>query len=430
MKRSNFIPIFLVLMLAACTAIPATEPVVPVTGDSTAATPPHENDLLGSSWQLVSFGPVGATAPVVGETPITLEFGEDGQAGGHGGCNSYGGTYTVQDDSLQFGDITSTLIACEDQAVTEQEQQYLEALRTASRFMLEGDTLEIWYQNDGGVLNFERTSGATPEPPAVTSTSNPVTAMPSPAEPPERIEFDAGTTSTQRSGLLPSGLKVKQYVLTGSAGQTMTVDIFSADVPLSMTITEPSGMQRIPEMFPVEGGGYRIGHEFTLTEDGDYLVMGIAWSFLLGGLLPIGVFGVVFLLYGANGFATLETVFVGDADFSFSLPSWLALVSAVAFPLLNPVVEELHYRGYTQPRLIAALQNTSAGVLLTAVGFGLQHMIFALTISSARAYAAGFFLWGLGAGLIAYRQKRLFPLIIAHFISNLSFGVIPLLMIT
>ena len=28
MKRSKFIPIFLVLMLAACTAIPATEPVV------------------------------------------------------------------------------------------------------------------------------------------------------------------------------------------------------------------------------------------------------------------------------------------------------------------------------------------------------------------------------------------------------------------
>jgi hypothetical protein len=52
----------------------------------------------------------------------------------------------------------------------------------------------------------------------------------------------------------------------------MTVDIFSDDVPLSMTITMPSGMQRIPEMFPAEGGGYLIGHEFTLPESGDYLV--------------------------------------------------------------------------------------------------------------------------------------------------------------
>jgi hypothetical protein len=209
---------------------------------------------------------------VVGETPITLEFGEDWQAGGHSGCNSYGGTYTLQDDLLQFGEITSTLIACADQAVMEQEQQYLEALRTASRFMVEGDTLEIWYQNDGGVLNFERSSGATPEPPAATMTTVPVTALPSPSEPPERIVFESGTTSAQRSGLLPSGYGVKQYVLTGSAGQTMTVDAFSDDVPLSMTITVPNGMQRIPEMFPAEGGGYRIGHEFMLPESGDYLV--------------------------------------------------------------------------------------------------------------------------------------------------------------
>ena len=45
--------------------------------------------------------------------------------------------------------------------------------------------------------------------------------------------------------------------------------------------------------------------------------MGIVLSFQLGGLLLIGVFGVVSLLYGANGFANLETVFVGSADFSF-----------------------------------------------------------------------------------------------------------------
>jgi membrane protease YdiL (CAAX protease family) len=57
-------------------------------------------------------------------------------------------------------------------------------------------------------------------------------------------------------------------------------------------------------------------------------------------------------------------------------------------------------------------------------------MIFAVTISSGLAYAAGFFLWGLGAGFLYHRQGRLIPLIIAHFISNLSFGVVPLLMIT
>jgi putative lipoprotein len=265
MKRNKFIFLLLVLMLAACTALPTTEPGVPVTGDGTATTPPEENSLAGSSWQLVSFGPVGATTPVVRETPITLEFGEDGQAGGHSGCNSYGGTYTVQNDSLEFGEITSTLIACADPSVTEQEQQYLQALDTASRFSIENDTLTIWYENEGSVLNFTRSDG-TPETPEGTMT------YPSPPQEPERVTFETGSDSAQYSGLLPSGTSVKQYLLTGSAGQTITVDVFSDDVPLSMTITEPNGMQRIPEMFPAEGGGYRIGHEFTLTESGDYLV--------------------------------------------------------------------------------------------------------------------------------------------------------------
>jgi membrane protease YdiL (CAAX protease family) len=94
------------------------------------------------------------------------------------------------------------------------------------------------------------------------------------------------------------------------------------------------------------------------------------------------------------------------------------------------LVEELHYRGYTQPRLVTALHSLPSGIVLTAIGFGLQHVVFAVTLSSALAYAAGFFLWGLGAGFIFQRQRRLVPLIIAHFISNLSFGVIPLLMIT
>jgi membrane protease YdiL (CAAX protease family) len=160
------------------------------------------------------------------------------------------------------------------------------------------------------------------------------------------------------------------------------------------------------------------------------LVTGVAWSVLLGGLLLSGVFTVIFLLHGTNGFANLESVFVGNAGFSFPLPVWMAVVSAVAFPLLNPLVEELHYRGYTQPRLIATTNSLSTGIVLTAIGFGLQHVVFAVTLSSALAYAAGFFLWGLGAGLIYERQGRLVPLIIAHFISNLSFGAIPLLMIS
>lgn len=82
--------------------------------------------------------------------------------------------------------------------------------------------------------------------------------------------------------------------------------------------------------------------------------------------------------------------------------------------------------GYAQPRLIAASGSVWPGIGIQAAGFGLQHAAFAYTLSAAPLFVVGFFIWGFGAGLIANRQKRLAPLIVAHFISNLSFGVVPL----
>lgn len=49
-----------------------------------------------------------------------------------------------------------------------------------------------------------------------------------------------------------------------------------------------------------------------------------------------------------------------------------------------------------------------------------------MTRRSAIAYAVAFFLWGLGAGMIVQRQRRLFPVIVAHFVGNLFFGLAPL----
>ena len=226
---------------------------------SRATQPPtSENDLANTRWQLVSFGAADDAAPVLPDSTITLEFGADAKAGGESGCNSYGGAYSVHGDRLGFDEIVSTLKACADEAISEQEAQYLEALRAAGRYTLSRDILTIWYDGKGGVLNFERAAESTSETPMPTQT-------------PERVELTPGTNSAQRSGQLPDGPAVKQYVLSANAGQTMTVAVTSDAAPLSLTITTPGGVQRIPEMQKVEGG-YHIGHEFSLAETGIYLV--------------------------------------------------------------------------------------------------------------------------------------------------------------
>lgn len=156
-----------VLLFAACTP---SEPVAPPNAQTTPATSGTDS-LAGTRWTLVSWGAPSAETPVIGESTITLEFA-DGQINGSGGCNSYGGSYQTQGDTLLLGEIASTLMACVDNAVMEQETNYFAALQTAGDFQVNGDQLTIAY--NGGVLTFVAAGAAPAEENA------PPTATPAP----------------------------------------------------------------------------------------------------------------------------------------------------------------------------------------------------------------------------------------------------------
>ena len=113
-----------------------------------------ETGLENTLWNLVSFGELGAEAALVQGSTITLLLAA-GQAAGTGGCNGYGGTYQVDGNSISFGPITSTKMACADAQATEQEGRYLQALESASEYAVEGDQLHVTYDDGNGVLIFE-----------------------------------------------------------------------------------------------------------------------------------------------------------------------------------------------------------------------------------------------------------------------------------
>lgn len=123
--------------------------------------------LENTQWSLVSFGPQGSETPLVEDSTITLLLAE-GQAGGEGGCNSYGGTYQVENGNISFNEITSTLKACADERVTEQEQRYFQALESAERYELDGNQLRITYDDGAGLLVFESSLTAGPGGPVPT----------------------------------------------------------------------------------------------------------------------------------------------------------------------------------------------------------------------------------------------------------------------
>ena len=141
-KKSLIIQAFigcLILILTACA--PVDEPVSPV-------------DLSGTQWRLTSFGEPGSETPVVEETEVTLRFEEEGQAGGSGGCNSFGAQYQISNGEIAFTEIVATEMACPGEGVMEQEMAYFQALRNAETFELTNGELRIWYNDGQGVLNF------------------------------------------------------------------------------------------------------------------------------------------------------------------------------------------------------------------------------------------------------------------------------------
>ena len=99
-------------------------------------------DLDGTSWIATRVTENGADRPLVPGTSVRVEFSH-GAIDVDTGCNNLGGDYTLTGDRLGFGQLTGTLMGC-DQPRTEQEawlrQTVLAAPLTATRA---GDTLTL-----------------------------------------------------------------------------------------------------------------------------------------------------------------------------------------------------------------------------------------------------------------------------------------------
>lgn len=125
----------LIIVLSACTAQGAT--------------------LVGK-WKLVSYGPAESMTSAVPGTDATLTFAEDGTVSGNSGCNSLGGKYTADGDQLTFMDTVATLMACDDDRMT-QESAVFQILSGTTEYEIEDQTLTI--QNNDMALVFTSVPG-------------------------------------------------------------------------------------------------------------------------------------------------------------------------------------------------------------------------------------------------------------------------------
>ena len=105
-------------------------------------------DPLKGKWNLVELkgNPVAA-----GQRPAYLEFhAVAGRLGGSGGCNRFGGTYKKSGNSLEFGPLAATRMACSGPAM-DTEDRFFEVLGLTASHRLGGTELSLSHK-DGTVL--------------------------------------------------------------------------------------------------------------------------------------------------------------------------------------------------------------------------------------------------------------------------------------
>jgi heat shock protein HslJ len=110
--------------------------------------PAGSSALPGSSWIVTAYnnGKQAVVSTMAG-TDLTANFGTDGNLTGNSGCNTYSASYKIDGSNITIGPAATTRMACE-QAVMDQEQQYLSALSTAATYRLDGSKLELRTADD------------------------------------------------------------------------------------------------------------------------------------------------------------------------------------------------------------------------------------------------------------------------------------------
>ncbi len=96
--------------------------------------------LEGTNWQMVSYvNDQGETVAALPEAPATALFA-DGLVSGTTGCNRYGGTYTVDGTALKVTLGPSTMMACPDAQMV-QEQGFQAAMANVASYEVAGEQL-------------------------------------------------------------------------------------------------------------------------------------------------------------------------------------------------------------------------------------------------------------------------------------------------
>lgn len=116
-----------------------------------------ETSLIGNKWVLTKLNGdiVNLTSDELQQPFIKLSEKDHG-VGGNGGCNSFGGSYTLTDQqSISFSQMMSTMRYCDDHGI---EGVFMGNLQKASTFVIVNNELTLKDENGYVLATFETES--------------------------------------------------------------------------------------------------------------------------------------------------------------------------------------------------------------------------------------------------------------------------------
>lgn len=158
--RAVLLVVLLGSLLAACGDDDAADEVTTSTVDPTPTVTAADQSLAGPQWDLVLIvdsdaGPGPGLSSLPEGVEAWMQFGEDGRVEVHPGCNTGSATYEVDGDTITFGDLALTRMACPG-APMEVESMVTGLLQGPLTFEIGGDELRL-RGGDGG-LDFRAAS--------------------------------------------------------------------------------------------------------------------------------------------------------------------------------------------------------------------------------------------------------------------------------
>lgn len=133
-----------------------TEDAAQITESEISLNPGLVSDkkpLVGTKWNWRQTNGSGQSmlSSVPDNNPFVLTFSNETSMGSATDCNTMGGSYKVEGNSLVFSDMFSTLMYCENSL----EGEYSAQLNEVEKYHIEGTILYLYLKEDKGVMVFE-----------------------------------------------------------------------------------------------------------------------------------------------------------------------------------------------------------------------------------------------------------------------------------